>query len=382
MTAPTPALPEPARILVVDDDPHNCAIAASHLGRAGYQVVTVPSGVEGLALAEQSRFNLVLLDVRMEGLDGIEVCRKLRALPGYTHTPIVLITAFDDADFGEAARAAGADDFLTKPLRRSELVLRVTSLLRIRALHQEVETAHAVVRDQRDELLHAQELRRKLAAMIVHDLKGPLAAIVANTHFLVEETASDAVAQDALQDVMSAADLMDRMVRDFLDVERSNATNGFACQPLPIALGDLMEKCARAVRSGGERTITVDAPADARQVVADADLLRRVLMNLLDNSAKYAPRNTEIRLESRLQPGGAVRISVRDRGPGVPEALRESIWEPYRRLESNDGARARSSYGLGLAFCRLAVLAHGGRIWVDDNQPSGAVFCVELPPPA
>jgi K+-sensing histidine kinase KdpD len=121
--------------------------------------------------------------------------------------------------------------------------------------------------------------------------------------------------------------------------------------------------------------VAVDFPA----VTADRELLRRVVENLLDNAFKYAPMNTEIRLEATLTGEGDYAIRIRDQGPGIPSGERGRIFEPYARLERDAREHARTSRGLGLAFCRLAVDVHGGRIWAEDNQPKGCVFVLQMP---
>jgi signal transduction histidine kinase len=109
----------------------------------------------------------------------------------------------------------------------------------------------------------------------------------------------------------------------------------------------------------------------------DEELMRRVLQNLVDNCIKYGPAGGTIDIDAASAPN-KLAISVRDQGHGVPEDLRERIFEKYARIEREPSGRHRDSRGLGLRFCRLAVEAHGGRIWVEDNRP-GAIFRVELP---
>ena len=121
----------------------------------------------------------------------------------------------------------------------------------------------------------------------------------------------------------------------------------------------------------------MESAVEASTLRADPDLLRRVLENLLENALRHAPEETVVRVSITLQ-GDAVEIRVADRGSGVPEAMRESIFERFVQVESRDRAATRSGRGLGLAFCRLAAEAHGGTIWVEDGAP-GAVFCVRLP---
>jgi len=127
------------------------------------------------------------------------------------------------------------------------------------------------------------------------------------------------------------------------------------------------------------KTVTVQGGPQAIRLHADPALLRRVVENLIDNSIKYTPSGGTISITLSQPAEGGVLVRVADQGPGVPEAYRESVFDKYAQLDRDTARRARSSRGLGLAFCRLAVQAHGGRIWIEDNEPRGAVFCVSLP---
>jgi signal transduction histidine kinase len=125
------------------------------------------------------------------------------------------------------------------------------------------------------------------------------------------------------------------------------------------------------------RNIRLTSSAEALSVHADADLLRRVLENLLENALRHAPEDSVVTVRGARR-DGAVELEVADTGPGVPAGLRETIFDRFVRVESGDGAATRSGRGLGLAFCRLAVEAHGGSIRVEDGTP-GAVFRLSLP---
>src|SRR5215470_8300670 len=128
------------KILVVDDTPHNVKMLVDLLSAKGFETLTASSGKEGLDLIETERPDLVLLDVMMPGLDGYEVCRKIRANPEYGILPVIMVTALDPTRERIKGLDAGADDFLTKPVNTAELVARVRSLLRIKDLYTTVQT--------------------------------------------------------------------------------------------------------------------------------------------------------------------------------------------------------------------------------------------------
>ena len=180
-----------AHILVVDDAPQNRLLADARLSGAGYRVTQAESGEAALRAFENDPPDLVLLDVRMPGLDGFDTLARLRALPDGDDVPVVFLTAFDDDDTHRRALAAGVDDFLSKPLRPTELLIRVRSLLRLREAMRNLHASHSLVSAQRDALLQARNLRERLSTFIVHDLKIPLQNISAATEVVQRRTENE-----------------------------------------------------------------------------------------------------------------------------------------------------------------------------------------------
>jgi two-component system sensor histidine kinase/response regulator len=379
----------PATVLVVDDNLQNREVAEGHLVGAGYAVLQAESGGEGLTLLEARRPDLVLLDVLMPGMDGFETCRRIRALPEIGGTPVLFLTALGDLETHKAALDSGADDFLTKPLNRTELLIRVRSLLRIKQMSDELRRNYEVIRSQRNALLAAQREKEELTTLIVHDLKNPLSSILSNVQFVLGRPATGGDERDALEDVQRASQSMVRLVMNLLDVSRSE--DG-ALVPqvtdfdLPVLLGEVCSEMGRRIEDKEQRLSLAIAPG-VGPLRGDRDLVRRILENLIDNAYKYGPRRAAISLEinpASMDDGGepAVEIRVRDEGEGIPSAYRQLIFEKYGRFEraGTPGAHdARTSHGLGLVFCRRAVGLHGGTIWIDDGPGRGGCFCVRLP---
>lgn len=365
-----------AHILVVDDAPQNRLLAEARLSGAGYRVTQAESGEAAIAAFEREVPDLVLLDVRMPGLDGFETLERLRALPHGPNVPVVFLTAFDDEDTHRRALAAGVDDFLSKPLRPTELLIRVRSLLRLSTAMHKLHDSHALVSAQRDALLHARQLRERLSAFIVHDLKIPLQNISAATEVVQRRAENDGV-QRAAGMIQRGCTDMNRMVLDLLDVARAedgHLTVQKTDFDLRSLLDDVVER-TRATRGQGA-TVRLETMYDLEdpRIQGDPELLRRVIENLLDNAFRYSPAQSSIRV-SAAKRQGQIDILVRDEGPGIPEEHRERVFDMYERLEER---RDRSGRGLGLVFCRAAVEAHGGAIWIDPPDGRGAVFHVRL----
>jgi signal transduction histidine kinase len=378
-------------ILVVDDNLQNREVAEGHLVAAGYAAIQADSGEQALAIlsarpndGDARRPDLVLLDVLMPGMDGFETCRRIRALPDGADIPILFLTALGDLGTHKSALDSGADDFLTKPINRTELLIRVRSLLRIRELSDELKRNYEVIRSQRDALLEAQAHKEELTALIVHDLKNPLSSILSNVQYCVGQKGLGPDERDSLRDVLRASQSMVRMVMNLLDISRSEdgaLVARISEFELPALLDEVSSEMSRRVEDKGQKLSLAVAP-EVRILRADRDLVRRIVENLIDNAYKYAPRNGTIAVEAAVvadEAGGdAVEIRVRDEGAGIPPALRLKVFEKYARVDGRNSHEVRNSHGLGLVFCRRAVEVHGGRIWVEDNVPRGCCFHVRL----
>jgi len=370
-----------ATILVVDDNEQNRHLAEACLVSFGYDVVLASDGLQALQRFAATPIDLVLLDVQMPHMDGFETCRRLRALPRGERAPIIFLTAFGETEAYARAVDARADDFLMKPIQRTELQIRVRSLLRLKALEHELLESNALIREQRDALFQAQESRRELSAMIVHDLKNPLSAAAMNGQWLLDVAPLQGEHREAMFDLLQACGSMHRLVMDLLDVERSDSGK-LVPNLSEVAPTELFERCIRELRARAREAnhpITASVADDVPTIHADLELLVRTLGNLMENAMKYAPGGSDVRLESRRHGDSHVRFLVRDRGPGIPPEKRSRIFEPYARLDRDSELHARESRGLGLAFCRRAIEAHGGRLWIEDDEPVGTAFCIELP---
>jgi signal transduction histidine kinase len=372
-------------ILVVDDTPMNLQLIDAQLSIAGYAVTCASCGEEALSLFERYTPDLIILDIMMPHIDGFETFRRLRQLPGGNETPVVFLTAATDLDTHKTALDLGADDFLCKPINRTELLIRVRSLLRIRRLHAELRHGNELLRAQRDALLRVQQQKEKLSAFVVHDLNNRLTTIVGLSDLMLDEGELAEPTRESAQLIADAADCIQRMVMNLLDISRSE-DGEMVLRLQDVDVAELLQRvCQRQLVRARQRrqTLRFQAGAVGRRLRVDAELVTRLLDNLIDNAIKYAPAETRIDLAARLVPDqGMLEIRVSDEGPGIPPAQRERIFEKYVQLDPHLDAHW-AGRGLGLAFCRLVAEAHGGRVFVEDNTPRGSTFCLQLPlPPA
>jgi len=359
------------RILVVDDTEANRDLLKEILELDGNQVRLASDGAEALRAVADSVPDLVLLDVSMPGIDGLEVCRRLRADARTASLPIILVTALAERSHRLEGIAAGANDYLTKPIDRPDLLLRVRNALRLRRLHTELA-------EQYRKLQELEQMRDGLVHMLVHDLRTPLTGITAYFQLVrrrVDEIGEAELSQD-LEGMGSSVNRLTAMVGDVLDVSRLEAN----AMPLRLVETDLRGLAAEVVTSLGRTehaTVIQHLGGQPVPAAVDVDLIRRVIANLVGNALKFSPQGGEVHLEVARASAGA-EIRVRDTGEGISPEYHQRIFEKFGQARGASATGIRSS-GLGLAFCKLAVEAHGGSIGVESRVGEGSTFRVQLP---
>jgi two-component system, sensor histidine kinase and response regulator len=364
------------RVLVVDDNAENRALARATLEEEDYTVVLAENGTAGILAFERERPDCVLLDVRMPDLDGFVVCQRIRALPGGAETPVVFLTALRDIDTFDQALRAGADDFLTKPVRPTELLVRVQAALKLRRMSHELREQYDLVRHQRDALMRLQLQKERLSAFVVHDLKNPVTGMDLHAQVLLSDPTLPPHAKEAASQIRNEARALMRLILNLLDISKSEEGR-LEAEPREVDLtklvGEALESVEIKAKSAGVR---LGHDLAAERVWADPDLLRRVLENLLDNAVRHTPRDGQVSLSTAATEAG-VEIRVRDSGKGVPADLRDRIFDAFVQLGAERGT-THTGRGLGLTFCRLAIEAHAGTISVEDANP-GASMRLSLP---
>ena len=364
-------------VLVVDDDPRNRKLLEEYLSGAGYDVRLAGDGRTALAMAAERPPDLVLLDVMMPDLSGLEVCRQLKSGPRTRLCQVVLVTALDGVPHKVEGLDTGADDYIAKPVRREEFMAKVRSMLRARRLLAELEQARETLALRNAKLEELEGLKETLTQTLVHDLKNPLAAVLGNLE-LMERKVDEPVLR-LVRRSKAAAWRMHQMILNLLDIGQLEEGR-LVLHPEAVDAATLALKASQEMEGGAtQRGVRIEVEASEATAVlrGDGAVLRRVMDNLLSNAIEHSPQGGVVRLAVSLCDEG-IEIAVSDQGPGVPPEFRERIFEKFQRIENRNSVPG-ANRGLGLTFCRLAVEAHGGLVWVDDEPSGGAVFRVLLP---
>jgi len=373
-------------VLVADDVAANAELLRDQLESLGYRTVIASDGTAALSLTFAERPDLCILDVAMPagelGCDdratGYEVCRRIKRDPRTKHIPVIFVTALNDTSDRVRAIEAGGDDFLTKPHSRLVLGARVRSLLKLKGAADALEDALRVQGEM-------AKSRDDLMKMIVHDLKTPLSSVLATLEMVVDGDfgAINDEQRQALGEAEERAEDLLARIENLLEVTRVEQS-AMTLNPEPIApaafLAEIVFDWQHRLQQEGASAET-DVTDDAPVFCADRALLRRVFDNLLQNALSHSSLGVSVRLRARRD-GESILFTVADNGPGIPKEYHELIFRKFEQVRAQVRAstapKTRSS-GLGLTFCRLAVEAHRGRIWVQSEEGQGAAFHVRLP---
>ncbi|MCI0407480.1 MAG: response regulator [Acidobacteria bacterium] len=373
----------PSTILVVDDDPRNIRLMESILKTSGYAVITAEDGEQALEAVARRRPDAVLLDVMMPGVSGFDVCKKLRSQYETRLLPIIMVTALNALEEKVQALEMGADDFLSKPVNRMEMLAKLRSILRVKSLHDEVEQTRLQLEAKNRELVRVEQLKEKLTQMVVHDLKNPLSGIVGNLQLL--ELQGPGMPADSFREILArtqegARQLMG-LILNILDVARMEEEK-LVLRRQALRPESLLEDCLRQAEGlskkvGVDLRLRVDGIPGS--VDADPELTGRVLANLVTNALKHTPPGGRVEVGA-VDQGDQVRFWVQDTGEGIPEEILPRVFDKFvvgtSGADPGDGGYGT---GLGLTFCKMAVEAHGGSIRVQSESGKGSTFSFTLP---
>jgi signal transduction histidine kinase len=421
-----PAVPLPVRgsgaaagesdevnVLIVDDEPRNLTVLESVLDDPGYRLVRAASGEEALLALMAQEFAVLVLDVRMPGMNGFELARMVKERRRTAHVPIIFLTAYYNEDQHMAqGYGSGAVDYLPKPINPTVLRSKVAVFAALhrqgralaaanRRLEQEVVQREAAqerlgrlnatldrrvsertqaLRDSEARLREADRRKDEFLATLAHELRNPLAPVRNAVHLM----RMDGVPRERLawagELIERQVGLMSRLIDDLMDVSRINQGK-IGLKPEPLSLHTLVEDAVEAVQPLiGEMRHSLSvlhAPQDTH-IVADRVRLSQVLLNLLNNAAKYMDPGGRIHMHALVEPDWVV-LRVRDEGVGIPADRLDAIFELFSQVESALD-RSRGGLGIGLSLARRIVELHGGTLTArSEGAGRGSEFEVRLP---
>jgi signal transduction histidine kinase/HPt (histidine-containing phosphotransfer) domain-containing protein len=369
-------------ILVVDDTPTNLRLLQAIFEREHFSVILAESGEAGLSLAATHQPDIVLLDMRMPGMGGLETLSRFKTIA--PQLPVIMITA--DGEVAEAVKAikGGAEDFLIRPIQSDHLVLTVRRALERRELQIEVEHLRRRKRREpelikaRDAALEMARLKSEFLAKMSHEVRTPLNAIVGFTELLLLADLGSTVLKQ-LETIRSNGQLLLALVDDILDFSKLDAgmavLNNTAFG-LAALLDNTIEAFAPTASSKGLALVSRIDPQVPPGLRGDPQRLRQVLNNPISNALKYTPQGQVHVTITKVEESGkdvVIRVEILDTGIGIPAEIHKRLFQPFVQADSST-SRSYGGTGLGLAITARIVEQMRGKIGFESEPGKGSDF--------
>ncbi|MFN2183642.1 MAG: response regulator [Anaerolineae bacterium] len=367
-------VPSQPTVLVVEDEPVILEIITSLLQEEQYKVLQAPNGQAALALLEDDRPDLIISDIRMPGMDGFELCERVRTNPDFVQLPFIFLTGRDERADMRRGMGLGADDYLTKPFDPDDLLTAV----RVR-LSRAAETQAAIARA-------GSGLQDQIIQSLTHEFRTPLSLVVGYTDLL--ESTGRQLDEDDFESVMHGLHAGSRrlvsLVEDFLLLSKlrtGTIAEEIAQEPLAAVHPDLMvqgvAEQAEGRASARKVTLTVECTAPDVTVRISREHLGEIISRLLDNAIKFSKRDGgQVTLSTRRE-GGFWVLGVADEGIGIREEAHAWLFEAFQQVDRSQ--MEQQGTGVGLTIVKGLVEAYGGQIGLESTPGIGSTFSVWLP---
>jgi two-component system sensor histidine kinase/response regulator len=367
-------VPSQPIVLVVEDEQAILEIITYLLQDEGYKVLQAPNGMEALSLLEQDRPDLIISDIRMPGMDGFELCERVRADPGFVQLPFVFLTGKDERADMRRGMGLGADDYLTKPFEPEELLTAV----RVR-LSRAAETQAAIA-------LAGSGLQDQIIQTLTHEFRTPLSLVVGYTDLL--ESTGRQMDEDDFESVMHGLHAGSRrlvsLVEDFLLLSKLRTgaiAEEILEEPLASVYPDLMVQAVAAQAEGRASArkvaLVVECTIPDATVRISREHLGEIVNRLLDNAIKFSKRDGgQVTLSTHLEQSHWV-LRVADEGIGIREEAHAWLFEAFQQVDRS--RMEQQGTGVGLTIVKGLVEAYGGRIDLESTPGIGSTFSVWLP---
>jgi signal transduction histidine kinase len=371
------------KILAVDDDMIARILINGMVTALGHQCVLAESGEQAWELVQQQSFDVVISDRMMPGMNGLELCRRIREnTPAAEYVYVILASALTEQEEARDAMLAGADDYLTKPMRRRKLELKLIAAERVSSLYRRLAAVHSELRETTEvcsrsnlELSQAVQLQADMMAMLGHDARQPLSAVIGLVEAVLEEwpATPEPMKIKYLTRAADAARRVDGLIEDVLTL--GNLDSGtISVRTQPVVLAPILADAIMAVVGDSPVPVVALAADPKTQALVDPWQLRQIITNLITNARKYGADPLSVTVHS----GPAIDIEVRDSGEGVPPEFVPQLFDRFTRAQTGI-ATEKPGTGFGLYIVRRLVEANQGTITYRPGESRGSVFTVTLP---
>lgn len=373
---------ERERILVVDDEESVRTLLKRTLTEAGYDVVTAANGQEALDKVSQLQVRVVLSDIKMPGISGIEVLRKLTA--DHPDICVIMATAVTDTQTAIDIMKLGAYDYISKPFNQDDLLMRVRKAIEKLELEEKIKESAAELEVAMRSAQVANQAKSDFLASMSHELRTPLTSILGLSEVLQEEYFGklNSKQKQYLNDIQESGQHLLLLINDILDIAKIEAGK-MELELGPVVVKELLENSLIMIKEkAGKHNIKLDvdlAPEiKGLKIQADERKLKQIIFNLLSNAVKFTPDGGRIQLGASCE-DEKLAVAVTDTGIGISLEKREKIFEEFYQVEA--GLRDKTpGTGLGLPLSRKMVEMHGGEIWCEsEGEGKGSRFVFTIP---
>ena len=367
--------PAEFKLLVVDDVQTNVLLLKALLGKEGYGILVANNGQEALEVIRNENPDLILLDVMMPGMDGFEVAERLKSEEFRCEIPIIFLTALDDTQSIVNGFKLGVGDFISKPFRKEELMVRIKHQLSLVA-------ARRIIEEKNEELRKTIAGRDKMYSVIAHDLRSPMGSIKMVLNMLILNLPSETIG-DEMYELLTMANQTTEDVFSLLDnlLKWTKSQIG----KLKVVYQDInMVEVVEGVSEiftmvAGLKNIKIvqDVPVADVAVRADIDMVKTVIRNLISNAIKFSNEGAEVVVSLAEEDGMAI-VSVKDSGCGIDEENQRKLLHTDTHF-STFGTNNEEGSGLGLLLCKDFVIKNGGKLWFTSKKGEGSTFSFSIP---
>ncbi len=379
--------PAEYKILVVDDVQSNVLLLKALLGREGVGIVYAMNGTEALEKVKSEHPDLILLDVMMPDMDGFEVAGRLKVEPEQAEIPIIFLTALNDSASVVKGFQLGANDFISKPFRREELLIRVEHQLSL------VDARRIILR-QTEELRKTIAGRDKLYSVIAHDLRSPMASIKMLCNTIMMSIDPQTVPGDVfemLEMTNKTAEEVFSLLDNLLKWTKSQLGK-LSNVPQPIDMVGLVDGVIEVFKPIAEsKSISLELNSEVEfiNVIVDIEMIKSVVRNLISNAIKFSHKDTVVMVHVKIQDvadenktgegnGKEVLVTVSDRGCGIKKEDQGKLLNEATHF-TTFGTNSEEGSGLGLLLCKDFVSKNHGRLWFTSEEGIGSNFNFTIP---